>query len=48
MTRQQAIELVISIQNKPENWGRDIVTFCGFCDSVEEILEHAKRNGWEG
>ena len=48
MTKQQAIDIVISVQNRTENLGRDIVTFCGFCDSAEEILEHAKRNGWEG
>jgi|GEM_PF-6895051 len=48
MTRQQAIEIVIDIQNRPENASRDIVTFCGFCDTAEEILDHARRNGWEG
>ncbi len=48
MTRQQAIDIVISVQNKKENLGIDIVTFCGFCDSVDEILQHARRNGWDG
>lgn len=48
MTRQEAIEIVIKVQNRPENLSRDIVTFCGFCTSAEEIIEHAKRNGWEG
>lgn len=48
MTRQQAIDIVIQVQNRNENRDRDIVTFCGFCDSAEEIIEHAKRNGWEG
>lgn len=48
MTRQEAIEIVIKVQNRTENLDRDIVTFCGFCSSVEEILEHARNNGWEG
>lgn len=47
MTRQEAIEIVIKVQNRPENHDRDIVTFCGMCNT-EEILEHARRNGWEG
>lgn len=48
MTRQEAIEIVIALQNRVENQNRDIVTFCGFCDTAEEIMAHAKRNGWEG
>ena len=48
MTRQDAIQIVVKLQNRTENRGTDIVTFCGFCDSVEEILNHARNNGWEG
>jgi len=48
MTRQEAIDIVIQVQNRTENRGRDIVTFCGFMDTPEEILNHARNNGWEG
>jgi hypothetical protein len=48
MTRQEAIDIMITIQNRPENRNQDILTFCGFMDSAEEILDHARRYGWEG
>jgi len=48
MSRQEAIAIVTQVQNRKENWNRDIVSFCGFMDTPEEILAHARRNGWEG
>jgi len=48
MTRQEAIQIMVKVQNMPQNHDQDILTFCGFMDTAEEILEHAKRYGWEG
>lgn len=48
MTRSQAIDIMVIVQNRKENRGNDILTFCGFMDSAEEILNHARRYGWEG
>lgn len=48
MTRQEAIQIMVKVQNRPENQDKDILTFCGFMDTAEEILAHAKRYGWEG
>lgn len=48
MTRQEALDIMIDLQNSPENINQDILTFCGFMESAEEILAHARRYGWEG
>ena len=48
MTMNEAINIVTKLQNKKENWGKDILSICGFMDTVEEVLNHAKNNGWDG
>jgi hypothetical protein len=48
MTRQEALDIMITVQNRPENINQDILTFCGFMDNAEEILAHARRYGWVG
>ena len=48
MTRNEAIQIMVQVQNRKENVNQDILTFCGFMDTAEEIIEHAKRYGWEG
>lgn len=42
-TRDELMQELVSIQNLPENWGRDIVTFSGFCND-QELAEHIERN----
>lgn len=46
--RRDAIAIVVQVQNRTENRDQDILTFCGFMDTAEEILAHAKKYGWEG
>lgn len=48
MTMNEALKIVTKLQNKKENWGKDILSICGFMDTVEEVLQHAKNNGWDG
>lgn len=35
LSRPARIALLTGIQNAPENAGRDILTFAGFCDDAE-------------
>lgn len=37
------MDRLVRAQNRSENWGIDIVTFAGFCDSREELLTHVLR-----
>ena len=43
MTRDELMAELIKIQNRPENWDRDIVTFAGMCND-QELAQHIERN----